>query len=234
MILLSFCAGFSGFWGRLFFSNAPYVQIGEDPQNRYVGDAAIAALQRATDYRKIMLLICGYNNDEAGVVASYKTIARNLVSRGIVDDQWAIIGLLWPDHTTAGFWAAEKSANDSGNRLRDVLKQLKPIEVVAALLAQRNANGVGSPGEWIKDPAGNVFWKSELPADPINPDIMPVPIVPLAANEKIIVTPFGPMVAVDDPAPAPSSGSGTIDLSADPTAQNILEGVTAIRGLLHV
>lgn len=127
MILLSFCAGFSGFFGRLFFSNQPYVQVGDTPGNRSVGDAAIAALKRATDYRKTLLLICGYNNDEAGAVASYKTIETNLRSKGIIDADWVVIGLLWPDHTTAGFWAAEKSANDSGNRLRDVLKQLKPL-----------------------------------------------------------------------------------------------------------
>ena len=124
MILLSFCAGFSGFAGRLFFSNKPYVQIGESAASRYVGDAAILALRSAVDGRKTLLLICGYNNDEAGAVASYRTIERNLRSRGIIDNDWRVIGLLWPDHTTAGFWMAEKSANDSGNRLRDVLKQL--------------------------------------------------------------------------------------------------------------
>jgi hypothetical protein len=129
MILLSLCAGFSGFMGRLFFSNKPYVQIGDNPANRYVGDAAINALQYAVNGRKTLLMICGYNNDEAGAVASYKTIERNLRARGVIDDQWRVMGLLWPDHTTAGFWAAEKSANDSGNRLRDVLKQLQPLEL---------------------------------------------------------------------------------------------------------
>jgi len=33
---------------------------------------------------------------------------------------------------------------------------------VAQLLAQQNANGVGAPGEWVKDAAGNWSWKSEL------------------------------------------------------------------------
>jgi hypothetical protein len=107
------------------------------------------------------------------------------------------------------------------------------MEEVARLLAQQNANGVGSPGEWKQDAAGNWFWKSELASDPVNPEIMPVPIVPLAANEHIQMGPFGPVTVVDDPTPAPSTGGG-IDLSIDPTAQKILEGVNAIRGLLHV
>jgi hypothetical protein len=61
---------------------------------------------------------------------------------------------------------------------------------------------------------------------------MPVPIVPLTADEHIVVGPFGPMIVVDDPTPAPTGGS--TGLSADPTAQKILEGVNAIRALLHV
>jgi len=107
------------------------------------------------------------------------------------------------------------------------------VEEVATQLAQQNANGVGAPGEWIKDSAGNWSWKSELSSDTATTEIMPVPIVPLAANEHIDVGPFGPQIIVDDAAPAGGS-SGTVDLSTDPTAQKILEGVNAIRGLLHV
>jgi hypothetical protein len=62
---------------------------------------------------------------------------------------------------------------------------------------------------------------------------MGVPIVPLAANEHIVIGPFGPLIIVEDAVPAGGS-SGSMDLSTDPTAQKILEGVTAIRALLHV
>ena len=107
------------------------------------------------------------------------------------------------------------------------------VEEVARLLAQQSANGVGAPGEWVKDAAGNWSWKSELAPDTATTAVMSVPIAPLAANEHIMQYPFGPPVVVlDDPTPAPSTGS--IDLSTDPTARNILEGVNAIRGLLHV
>jgi len=111
------------------------------------------------------------------------------------------------------------------------------VEEVARLLVEQNANGVGAPGEWVKDAVGNWSWKSELASDTPTTDTVPVPIVPLAPNEHIMpgnITTGGlPVIVVDDPAPAPS-GSGSIDLSTDPTAQKILEGVTAIRGLLHV
>jgi hypothetical protein len=107
------------------------------------------------------------------------------------------------------------------------------VEEVARLLAEQNANGVGAPGEWVKDSSGNWSWKSELPSDTPTTAIMPVPIVPLTANEHIVVGPFGPMIAVEDPTPAPSGG-GTFNAATDPTMQSILTGVNAIRGLLHV
>jgi hypothetical protein len=105
------------------------------------------------------------------------------------------------------------------------------VEEVARLLAQQNANGVGAPGEWVKDAAGNWSWRSELASDAATTGVMSVPIVPLTADEQIVVGPFGPMIVVNDTAPG---AGGSIDLSSDPTAQKILEGVTAIRGLLHV
>jgi hypothetical protein len=107
------------------------------------------------------------------------------------------------------------------------------VEEVARLLAQQNANGVGAPGGWMQDTAGNWGWRSELASDAATTNIMSVPIVPLTADEQIVVGPFGPMIVVNGATPAPGTG-GSIDLSTDPTAQKILEGVTAIRGLLHV
>jgi len=106
------------------------------------------------------------------------------------------------------------------------------VEEVARLIAQQNANGVGAPGGWIKDAAGNWSWRSGLASDSATTSVMPVPIVPLTADEHIVVGPFGPMIVVDDPTPAATGGSA--GLSTEPTAQKILEGVNAIRALLHV
>ena len=107
------------------------------------------------------------------------------------------------------------------------------VEEVARLLEEQNANGVGAPGEWVKDAVGNWNWQSELASDTATTAIMAVPIVPLTADEQIVVGPFGPEIVVNDPAPTPSGG-GTFDAATDPTIQSILTGVNAIRGLLHV
>lgn len=103
---------------------------------------------------------------------------------------------------------------------------------VAALLQQRNQNGVGSPGEWKQDAQGNWGWQSELPSDTPTTAVMPVPIVPLAQNEQIVNGPFGMEILVNDA--MPTSADSSFTLATDPTAQKILEGVTALRGLFHV
>ena len=139
-----------------------------------------------------------------------------------------------------GAWQAGAAINwpaDDPRRAWGIKFPNGAVEEVSLLLAQRNANGVGAPGEWVADAAGNWSWKSELASETPTTDVMAVPIAPLGPSERImpgnITTGGVPVVIVDDPAPAPT-GSSSTDLSTDPTAQKILEGVTAIRGLLHV
>lgn len=83
----------------------------------------------------------------------------------------------------------------------------------AALLAVRNANGIGAPGEWVKTPSGPrwvSFVQDTGEQDP-RPEI-PIPCRLLDPREALHITPFGVTVYRRDkesdynPKPASSAG----------------------------
>lgn len=78
---------------------------------------------------------------------------------------------------------------------------------VSQLLAAKNANGVGSPGQW--DQSGAIpVWVADLSAPSADSQILPIPVsIPVGA--KIIPPGIGGLASIEVPdAPAPSSGNG--------------------------
>ena len=116
-----------GFTGRMFPAD---LQIRVGGSSIYSSTAAWSRLQMATDGKRVLILIHGYNNDFYAARAAYTDVLDNLVR----ECGWAlpydtILEVYWPGRTFLGFWAAVGAANGAGRRLRDLLVRLWPASV---------------------------------------------------------------------------------------------------------
>lgn len=105
---------------------------------------------------------------------------------------------------------------------------------VSYLLQLKNANGVGAPGHW-----NGIVWISDLPSPTASSPLTPLPIdmskVPANATvQPASITTGLPMLFIPDPPVASVPASGMFDPASDPTIQEILAGIRALRALLHV
>lgn len=98
-----------------------------------------------------------------------------------------------------------------------------------ALLQDRNARGVGSPGHWTLPPNGGVAWIADPPAPTGFDDTRPwreMPLRDLLPNEVVTATPFGVVIVRTDKQQQADQADGKFTPSDRQMLQQILEILT--------
>jgi hypothetical protein len=89
--------------------------------SQYYGPAAVEQIRAIINGKRTLVLVCGYNNSSGAAVDAYGVIAGRI--REHYDE---IVGVLWPGHTSFGFWFAVPAANKAGRLLRGILAPATP------------------------------------------------------------------------------------------------------------